>query len=103
MTIRQAVRRKVISALVVSLLCIGITLLVLKFFPQAPWAGISVVFMIGAIAPLLYAVWLIDCPKCQGIFGQKYIFNIAFNLPSFNDGNNCPHCGLDLDGPSRGP
>ena len=103
MTIRQAIRRKVTSALVFSAACIAVVLLIFYFFPQAPWAGVSVLFMFGAVAPLFYAVLLIDCPKCHVIFGQTHVFNVAFNLLTFNDGSICPSCGVNLDSESSGP
>ena len=95
MTIRHAIRRKVIAALMASALCITLLLVLIQFFAKEPWAWIGIFLMIGAIAPMFYAVWLVDCPKCRAIFGQQNVFNVAFNLTGKA---RCPHCGVDLDG-----
>jgi hypothetical protein len=100
MTIRQAVRRKVTFALSVAGVCVALLLAIVRFWPNAPWAWIGIFLMLGAIAPLLYAVWLVSCPKCHAIFGQRNVFNVAFNLAG---SKHCPNCGVALDGSPDGP
>ncbi|WP_374558461.1 hypothetical protein [Thermomonas sp.] len=100
MTIHQAVRRKITIALSVSAICVALLLAIVRFWPDAPWAWTGTFLMLGAITPLLYAVWLVSCPKCNAIFGQRKVFNVAFNLAGIL---YCPNCGAALDQPSHGP
>jgi len=100
MTIRQAVRRKVTAALSVSGICVALLLAIVRLWPDAPWAWVGIFLMLGSVAPLLYVVWLVSCPKCNAIFGQCNVFNVAFNLGGIP---HCPNCGATLDGPQDGP
>jgi predicted MFS family arabinose efflux permease len=99
MTIRQAARRKVTRALLLAAAFLIALLLVYAFERNAPWAGISVVFMFGFMASMFYIVWFVDCPKCHAAFGQRNVFNIALNFNS----KFCPNCKTDLDTPLQAP
>jgi hypothetical protein len=99
MTIRQVVRRKVTRALTVAVVFLVSLVAIYQFARDAEWAWVSIPLMLGVMAPLLYVVWFVDCPKCHAIFGQRYVFNVAFNLPSFRNNRVCPNCEADLDAP----
>ena len=97
MTLRQTVRNKTTRALAVAALFLVALILLIAFASNAPWAWVSVPLMFGFIASLLYIIWLVDCPNCHSSFGQRHIFNVAFNLPSLGNSKICPNCGIDLD------
>lgn len=67
--------------------------------PQRRFVLIAIGAVLIVVVIPLYFCWCNRCPRCRHSFSTAEAFRDeeTNGLPLFNDIDNCPFCGLDLD------
>ncbi len=98
MTIKKYIRKK-------TLILIGVIIITGIFFNvpihmrlESPTITIiQIISAIVGIASILYIIFFIKCPRCNGSL-RTHVFEISFSNEKTNESlNYCPYCGVNLD------
>ena len=102
MTPRQIIRRRCNRALLVTGTCF-VLIAGLSILDAGPgYGGLVILAVIGFIGSTFYAQAVVDCPKCQVVFGPL-VWHVAYPSMGFMPVRYCPHCALVLDEPRGAP